>query len=513
MIVDSAAQAIYRTKVPELFNTPLAAPSYVPALVIGTGFGGAVTALRLGQAGVRTAMLERGLRWPRDPWRPIHATDLSPDGRATWHARSFTGWSNLTFPVDGFGGVLDVIPYPNQRVMRGAAVGGGSLVFTGVLIIPERRFFDAIFTNRVSYDEMLETWYPRAQKMLNASPIPDAIYNSAPFGHSRTWDTQAIQAGYHPERVGSIFDWNVVAAELSGWSRPSAIIGETNFGNSNGAKFDLTLNYLPQAEATGNVTIHHSHAVKSISQNSKGQYVVSVQVLTPGGQVTRTTTVTCDRLFLGAGSVGTSELLVRAKALGTLPKLNQYIGQGWGSNGNASLVRTLSHSVGLTQASPCASRILDDSGPLPVSLENWFVPGLPVNLQMLGSFGEVMTPDRGYFYYDNKTDDVLLSWSAAYNDRVAQALRPVHNRIAQANNVPVGIPLLAPDVYPGYTAHPLGGAVLGEACDNYGRVAGYKGLYVTDAAMIPGSTGRANPALTITALAERAITHVIANDF
>lgn len=64
----------------------------------------------------------------------------------------------------------------------------------------------------------------------------------------------------------------------------------------------------------------------------------------------------------------------------------------------------------------------------------------------------------------------------------------------------------------GGTAHPVGGAVLGKACDLYGRVKGYKGLYVVDGAMIPGSTGATNPSLTIAALTERCVERIIAED-
>jgi cholesterol oxidase len=63
-----------------------------------------------------------------------------------------------------------------------------------------------------------------------------------------------------------------------------------------------------------------------------------------------------------------------------------------------------------------------------------------------------------------------------------------------------------------YTFHPLGGAVLGRACDGFGRLAGYRGLYVSDAALIPGSTAACNPALTVAALAERCLDDVVAHD-
>ncbi|MER2206150.1 MAG: GMC oxidoreductase, partial [Rhodococcus sp. (in: high G+C Gram-positive bacteria)] len=74
--------------------------------------------------------------------------------------------------------------------------------------------------------------------------------------------------------------------------------------------------------------------------------------------------------------------------------------------------------------------------------------------------------------------------------------------------LPSALPF-AKDVNSSFTAHPLGGAVLGKATDGYGRVKGYDGLYVMDGAAIPGSTGTVNPSLTITALAERNIAQII----
>ena len=89
-------------------------------------FGGAISAYRLAQAGIQTTVLERGCRWPTDPWRKIHATDFFPDGRAFWHRTSAKHLTGLTMNFDKFGGILDVTEYENIDVWRGACVGGGS---------------------------------------------------------------------------------------------------------------------------------------------------------------------------------------------------------------------------------------------------------------------------------------------------------------------------------------------------------------------------------------------------
>ncbi|MGW9159345.1 GMC oxidoreductase [Microbacterium sp. NPDC055665] len=507
-LVDKLAATKYRLLVPEVFAPPAAAPAHTPALVIGSGFGAAVAALRLGEAGVRTGMLERGLPWPRDPRRAIFSGDAVPDGRAFWHRRKFTGVSGVPAITPKFGGVLDATDYDHIQVWRGAAVGGGSVVFTGVLLEPEERFFRAVFDETVDFGEMHEIYYPRARAMLNASPMPDDVYQSKPFGHSRVWDEQARAAGYEPHQIDSIFDWDVVRAELKGKSRASAIVGESNHGNANAAKYDLTQNYLPRAMDTGHVSLHHGHVVDAIGREDSGRYWVDVRVIDPTGAVRQTRRLTCDRLFLGAGSIGTSELLVKAKAMNTLPHLSSTVGQGWGSNGDAALVRSCSLSEGLTQASPSASRILDETD-MPVTLENWYVPGLPLNIGLIGSLGMALDSTRASFRYDPESERVILDWPSDGNDRAVAALRAVHDKIARANRVRGGVPGIAQDVNASFTAHPLGGAVLGETVDLHGQVHGYEGLYVIDGAAIPGSTGTVNPSLTIVALAERAMDAIL----
>uniref|UniRef100_UPI003FA76308 GMC oxidoreductase n=1 Tax=Rhodococcus sp. H36-A4 TaxID=3004353 RepID=UPI003FA76308 len=500
-----------RSLVPEIFVDPPRPPEHSSVIVIGSGFGASAAALRLAQAGSQVTVLERGLRWPRDPWREIFTADMTADGRGLWQQDSFTNITGLPVgPVDLFGGVLDTTRFENLSVWRGAAVGGGSIVYTGVTIAPERRFFDLSFGGRLSYDDMAGTWYPKARSMLMPSQMPDDIYNSPNFAHSRTWDDHARRAGYQPERVDGNWNWNVLRDEMTGRSRPSATVGASTFGNSNGAKHDLTQNYIPQAENTGRATVCHSHEVASIGSESGGRYRVEVRRLDPEGNVLETRTLTCDKLVLGAGSIGTTELLVRAQATGTLGNLNEFVGRGWGTNGDASMTRSLGPAAGVPQGAPCASRIVDDSG-LPLTVENWYVPGVPIDLGFIGSLGMTIDPLRADFHYNAATDSMTLNWPKGGSSDTVEALRAVQNKMAQAGGTVVSAEPFTRDVDDTFTAHPLGGAVLGDATDSYGRIKGHDGLYVVDGALIPGSTGAANPSLTITALAERNIAKVIAD--
>ncbi|MBF6333402.1 GMC oxidoreductase [Nocardia transvalensis] len=499
---------LFRNWVPEIFAPLPDPPEHTEAVIVGSGFGAAVTALRLAEAGVPNTVLERGSRWPNDPWREIFTGDDLPDGRGFWHRTSFTGVTKVPMHFADFGGVLDVTELRGIDVWRAAAVGGGSIVFTGAMPVPERRFFDEIFRGTVDFDELDRIYYPRVRQMLRLSPMPPDVYGSAPFTHSRMWDEQVRRAGYQPQANDSIFNWDVVRGELAGATRPSATVGRSNLGNSNGAKFDLNQNYLKYAEATGKSRIYPGHRVDAIGQDSSGRYVVSVTKLDPTGAVLATRTLTCDKLFLGAGSVGTSDLLVTAQATGALPHLNEHVGDGWGTNGDVVLGRGESALAGLGQGVPSASRIFDDSG-MPLTLESWYLPGFPFETGALASLGMVLDPTRARFTYDPARKGATLTWPRQAQDRVVAACRAVDRRIAERAGSLFDYAPLGYDANAVFTAHPLGGAVLGRATDNYGRVIGHPGLYVMDGAAIPGSTGAVNPSLTITALAERNIEAII----
>jgi cholesterol oxidase len=562
-------ELFYRTRVPELFNAsyqePVTLDSHTEVLVIGTGFGAAISALRLGQAGVRVAMLERGLRYPLRPRyrntveKLLNQGDtFSPetffsdiDGRALWFRKVVPkGLHGLPIIAeDFFAGALEVVDHAGIQVWQGSAVGGGSNIYTGVLLAPEQRFFEHVWQDTLSYQEMNAIWWPKALATVRGSPMPDDIYQGRygrglgpfgigpkpdPFGHCRAWDAMFTKAGYAPQKINSNFAWNVVRDELDGLSRPSSTNGETNFGNSNGAKFDLTQGALRDAVATGKVTIHPQHVVTAVGQEPSGRYWVTFDVIDPFGNIVRNdVTVTCNRLVLGAGSMGTTELLMRARHTGTLSNLNEFVGQGWGTNGDAAVIVRNSLSTGLTQGNPSPSRILDEStSTLPVTFENWAVPGVGVNPSLIGlglvaSLGMVLDDTRSSFNYNPDADrtttrtqlrmdgkpegGATLNWLKTDNDRAIQAMRAVINRVASINKVYTGVPGLVPDVNASFTAHPLGGAVLGKVTDGYGRVKGHPGLHVADGALIPGSAGTVNPVLTISALAERNIAQIIAN--
>jgi cholesterol oxidase len=479
------------------------------AIVIGSGFGGSVTALRLGQAGINTLVVERGQEWPTSPTQMVFGSQNDISNKMFWFL-DIANWPAVPpAPMIPAPGVMEVSQQPNLNIACGAAVGGGSIVYTGATVMPPQQYFDALYPSGLSYAELTSTWYPMVKSMLNVSPMPSDIYNSPPFTHSRVWDSHMEAAGYTAGPIDSIFNWNIIREELAGTVRPSAIIGETDFGCSDGVKQSLTQNYLPQALATGNVQLRPLNEVQSIGQTSGGQYSVVVNQLNPDGSLIDTVEYTCDMLFVSAGTLNTNRLLVAARDTGALPDLPASVGTGFGDNGDQYSLYAYVGEAGPHQGAPCASTIFFDTNfELPMRAESWQLlgaQGLPVIMTL------TMTADmenRGTFTYDSAAGTVGLSdWTTAKDQQAATSAEDLNQSVINASPGTVPYSLVWPF---SLTAHPLGGCVMGTSADLYGRINGYRGLYAIDGSLIPGNIGGANPSFTIAAIAERAIAGIIA---
>ena len=495
-------------------SMPIETEDDVPVLIIGSGFGGAVTALRLGEAGIRTMVLEQGKRWEsaHAPFSP----SIPPDGRSTWLRTQTILPFGPSLPIRKHTGVLDRVDYENIKVYRGIAVGGGSIIYGGISIEPPEDLFYEIFPSGVSYQE-LQPYYERVRSMLRITTVPADIEAQPYYDYARVFAKHATDAGLEVLPVAQATDWDIVRAEIDGSVAPSAIIGEMFYGNNSGCKNSLDQNYLPMAEATGYVTIHPLHRVIDVTEERSGRYVVMVEQIDEMGRVVETKKITTTYLFLAAGSVGTTELLVKARELGSLPNLNEEVGLGWGTNGNVMFTRVVNELTGKMQGGPVIKGILDyDNRETAAAIESVFFP-IGIECSCLLHLMLALDTERGQFSYDTATNRVELMWSAGGNDQAVRAAIDFVERMNAVNGgklgSPAGIPFSPPDLLEGFTYHPLGGMVMGKACDLYGRVAGYSRMYVMDGSLLPGSCATANPSLTIAALAERNIQRLLVEDF
>lgn len=516
------------------YNIPGIPPTHSQAIVIGSGFGGAVAALRLGQAGIQTTVLERGKRWAVTPSGNTFCSSFSPDQRSTWLRNQTIMPVGLATNINVYTGVLERVDFPNMKIYAGAGVGGGSLVYGGMTVQPPKTLFEQVFaptdpnTGTNLYDELNAVYYPRVMNMLNAQICPENIRNTNHFYYAQVFGNQASQAGYTTELIPQAYDWSIIQQEINGTLPESSIKGELIYGDNNGGKNSLDRNYIPAAEATGNVRVYEFQRVKHIHYNTDGTYSVEIERINEQGVVQTTYTLTADSVFVCAGSVGTTRLLMHSKAQGHLPDINDQIGQNWGSNGNSMFRRNLLNAVtsggpslltSEAHACPPIRALRDSNNPIaPVLIESAPYPITTVfpgtDCYCLLQLGLALSDSRGHFTYNAATQNVELVWSSNGNNQAIQAIQHVVNNINSNGSGYVDATAFANNGYSkDFTYHPLGGAVMGQACDFYGRVSGYQNLYVLDGSLIPGSAAAANPSLTIAAIAERNIEKIIAQDF
>ncbi|MFW0791590.1 GMC oxidoreductase [Gordonia sp. CPCC 205333] len=500
-----------------------AAPDGATAIVIGSGFGGAVAALRLGRAGIKTTVFERGRRWPIRKDGNTFATFDAPDKRAAWFSNTAGISSTLQVPVEQYPGVLDAIKGNGIESVYGAGVGGGSLVFGAFSVQPDKADFNEVFPGGTDYDQLASVYFPRARKMLNATHLPDDILAHPNYTGARTWLNTVARYGTKPKFVDYQINWDLVRRELAGKARPGVSVGDLSYGVNSGAKNSVDHNYLPAAEATGNVTVKPMHEVFDIRPRSRQKgFVVRARLIDDKHRTIRTVTAEADYLFMAAGSYHTTSLLVRARAQGALPKLSGKIGDGFGGNGDFLIVRTnLRDAQGPRQGGPGYARIRDDrlpGGPAAMIYQASPFPA-PLGGVATTHLIQVHTDERGTIDYVHGTRGTELNYpfregTSTLDRRATAFANHFHYQTETRHGTPnngIVISSRAAGFGSGSTFHGLGGAVIGKAANADGTVKGYDNLYVVDGSFCPGAVGLVNPSLTITALAERTMDRFLAS--
>jgi cholesterol oxidase len=494
------------------------------AIVIGSGYGGGVTALRLGQAGKSTLILEKGRLWnAADEDGKRFSRMLPPDTRAGWFTEippslvtSFQGISiedvvaRNASPQPIQAGICEKVDYGAHSVFRGIGVGGGSLVNAAIAAVPTESQIRETFPD-IDPAEFLGTYIERAKSSLRISYRDMDWFEQAPcFQYARVGRKYAEAAGYGVDYNGSAYSFDYLKKEAAGEVPRSSLNFEQEYGSNYGRFGSVDQTYIADALATGRVTLKPLTEVTDIEREPNGEWLVRTREIDRWGKVVEQSEVVGKQLYLNAGVLGTNKLLLRARDTGKLPDLSTEIGRGYGNNGDLMVAHALADDdpAGVDQ-SLMGMINLDgrDDPDNPVYASIFSIP-LPVETHALGYYVMVKTGDRGTITYDAAGDAINIDWPEQFTDNQIGRAQQVFDRVTQANGVTYRDDFFGGKTFAAHTVHPMGGCVRGVATDGYGRVNGYDNLFVNDGSLLPGHLG-CNPYMTITALAERNIEAIL----
>ncbi|ANP48959.1 cholesterol oxidase [Streptomyces griseochromogenes] len=302
-------------------------------LVIGSGFGGSVSALRLTEKGYKVGVLEAGRRFARESLP-----------RNSWDLKNY-----LWAPKLGCYGIQRIHLLGNVMVLAGAGVGGGSLNYANTLYVPPKAFFDdPQWKDITDWHEELKPYYDQAQRMLgvrlNPTMTPSDVHLKAAAQRMGVGDT------FHLAPVG-VFFGDGEDADGTAKAKPGGEVVDPYFGGAgpsrkactecgecmtgcrHGAKNTLNENYLYLAEKAGAV-VHPMTTVVSVTDDSRGGYAVAT-LPTDEKKKGEGRLFTARKVVIAAGTYGTQTLLHRMKAGGQLPYLSARLGDLTRTNSEA----------------------------------------------------------------------------------------------------------------------------------------------------------------------------------
>ena len=508
-------------------------------IVVGSGFGGSVAALRLTEKGYRVGVVEAGRRFSDEDF-----------AKTSWDVRRF-----LWAPALGCFGIQRIHLLSNVMVLAGAGVGGGSLVYANTLYRPLRPFYaDRHWAHITDWEAELAPYYDQATRMLGVVTNPTVTPSDEVM--KRVAADMGIADTYHQAPVGVFFGTpgRRAADPYFGGTGPERTgctqCGSCMTGCRVGAKNTLMKNYLHLAERSGAEIIPMA-TVTALRHRPDGSWKVSVR--DSGGMRNKRQTITGAQVVLAAGTWGTQNLLHRMRDTGALPKLSRRLGELTRTNSEAILGanrlsvdpdRDFSRGVAIT------SSIHPDPNTHIEPVRYGRGSNAMGLLQTVATDGSLDVPrwkQALQLFRRDPVATVRQLRTRGWSERtvillVMQSLdnsittftrsglfgrRRYVSRQGHGQPSPAFIPsghranvLAAKDIggLPGgtwgelanipLTAHFIGGCVIGEdaahgVVDPYHRVHNYPSLSVVDGAAISANLG-VNPALTITAQAERA---------
>jgi cholesterol oxidase len=547
------------------------------AIVVGSGFGGSVTAYRLAEAGRHVLVLERGRPYPPGSFT-----------RSPYRARE-SFWD----PQRGLTGMYHYWSFRGIDSLVSAGLGGGSLIYANVFIRKDEKWFVHEDVNDGGYEYWpvsradLDPHYDNVEKVipLQRFPIDHEPYASTPktLAFKEAAQTVGLEH-YHPKLAVTFANEGRPPVPGEKIDEPSRnlhdrdrttcqMCGECDVGCNYGAKNTLDYTYLSRAKEQG-AEIRTLCDVRSFEPREGGGYSVLYHDL--GSDPSRPVPVrlTCDHLILSAGTLGTTELLLRNR--GAFPRLSRKLGTRFSGNGDlltlalntsrvtdgvktprivdsgyGPVITTTARMPGAEDGGTGRGFYLQDAGypqhlawvlhviSAPQQIWRWrkagmylvknWIKGTPDTdvtaeiadlmlpgalssggLPLLGMGRDV--PDGRLFLRNGRLD---TTWTRKASDAYFERLRTTSRDFAEAlGGRFADNPLWF--LRRVITVHPLGGCPMGRdinegVVDPWGNVFGYPGLHIADGSVMPGPTGP-NPSFTIAALADRFTDQIIEPD-
>ena len=506
-------------------------------VVIGSGFGGSVAALRLTEKNYKVAILEAGKRF-NDKDFP----------KTSWRLRKF-----LFMPRLGLNGIQRIHVLPDVLVLAGAGVGGGSLVYANTLYKPPASYFeDKQWRDITNWDQELSPWYDQASRMLGVAQNP--YFSASDKAMKQVADQMGVGHTFKLAPLGVYFGDGVgvkskdpffggVGPDRSGCLQCGACMT----GCRHNAKNTLPKNYLGLAESAG-AKVFPEHTVTKVEQLADGSWVVTARKSSAWFGKKRK--FTAANVVIAAGTYNTQKLLHKMKSTGVLPKISDYLGKLSRTNSEA-LTGSIMPKGGIdfskgsaitssffpddhTHVEPVRygkgsnfmgllQTVMTDGEKIRDRRKQWLrqvitKPSLLLKILDVRQWSErtvvalimqnvdsaiSVSSKRGLFGFRLTSNNDSITPNATY----IPAANEVARRVAE-NNGGIAGGHIGDLVNAPFTAHFVGGCVIGESIqtgviDPYHRVYNYPTLHIVDGASVTANLG-VNPSLTITAQAERA---------
>ncbi len=507
-------------------------------VIIGSGFGGSVSALRLSEKGYNVLVIEKG-KWFVKP-------DDFP--KTNWNLRKW-----MWLPRVGFHGIFNLSIFRHVAVLSGTGVGGGSLVYANTLPVPKTPFFKSgSWKNLLDWEQELKPFYALAKKMLGANPHPYmsrndkamqelAIECGNPVSFEKT--DVAVFFGKPLETVPDpFFEGN--GPERAGCNQ----CGGCMLGCRNNAKNTLDKNYLHLARQKGCEILAESEVLEIFPHNTDGSEGYTVKFRNSFSLFAEKKSVSCQSVIFSGGVLGTMDLLLKLKK-STLPRLSDTLGKGIRTNSESLIgVTSFDKDADFSKGIAIGSIVNIDENrhvePVKYSEGSGFwrllmapmVQGNTAIVRLGKMFRDFLRYPvanlKAYFIDDwsKRTHILLYMESIDSTLRMKRSAWGFNKTVLEEGNAPTADNPVAQDIarriekiingkamvmahetlfgIPS-TAHILGGACMGESAetgviDKDNRVFNYQNMMICDGSVISANIG-VNPSLTITAITERAM--------